>query len=176
MKWFFAIFLTFSFLFLSIFGVNCIYNYLFPMKYKEEVFSSCEFCDIDKAVVFSVINIESHFNKNCVSSKGAVGLMQIMPSTAEEVAKQLNLDSFDLTEPKDNILIGTYYLSVLIKRFENLETALCAYNAGPTNVKLWLLDKDKSDDGKILKEIPFEETKGYIQKFRQNFRYYKTKI
>lgn len=146
------------------------------MKYKEEVASCCEFCDVDEAIVFSVINIESHFNKNSVSSKGAVGLMQIMPSTADEVAKQLNLSSYDLTEPNDNILIGTYYLNTLIKRFENLETALCAYNAGPTNVKSWLMDKEKSQDGKTLTKIPFEETKGYIEKFRQNFRYYKTKI
>ena len=102
--------------------------------------------------------------------------MQVMPSTASELATALNLSEFDLASPQDNITFGTYYISELSKKFENLETALAAFNAGPTNVSGWLKNSDYSDDGKTLKEIPFAETKNYLEKFRQNYNYYKTKI
>lgn len=176
MKWFFAVFFSFSFVFLAIFGVNCVYGYFFPMRFQDEISSACEKFDVDEAVVYSVINVESHFNQNAVSQKGAIGLMQVMPSTASELATALNLSEFDLASPQDNITFGTYYISELSKKFENLETALAAYNAGPTNVSGWLKNADYSDDGKTLKEIPFAETKNYLEKFRQNYNYYKTKI
>ena len=173
MKWFFAIFFSFSFIFLSIFATNCIYGYIFPIKFSEEISLASETFDIEKSIIFSVINIESHFNKNVISSKGAVGLMQVMPSTASVVSKEIRLQEFDLTNPKDNIFIGTCYISKMLDRFENLETALCAYNAGPTNVSNWLKNQEYSDDGQTLKIIPFEETRNYIQKFRTNYNFYK---
>ena len=176
MKWILATFFAVSFIFLTAFGVNCCYGFLFPMKYTDEVVAACKRFDVNEAVVFSVINIESRFNADALSKKGAVGLMQVLPSTAEELAKEIGLDEFDLKNPKDNILIGTYYVKQLSKKFENLETALCAYNAGPANVNAWLRDEDKSTDGKTLKKIPFAETKGYIKKFRRNFKYYAHKL
>ncbi len=176
MKWFMATFFAVSFIFLTAFGVNCCYGFLFPMKYADEVSVACKRFDVNEAIVFSVINIESHFNANALSKKGAVGLMQVLPSTAEGLAKEIGLDEFDLTNPKDNILIGTYYVKQLSKKFENVETALCAYNAGPANVNAWLKDEDKSEDGKTLKKIPFAETNGYIKKFRKNFKYYSHKV
>lgn len=175
-KWFFAVFFSVAFVFLAVFGVSCVYGYVFPMKFKDEVFSASEVFDVDAAIILSVINIESHFRKEVVSSKGAVGLMQVMPSTAEEVATENKFGEFDLKVPKDNISIGTCYLAKLIKQFENLETALCAYNAGPKNVRSWLSDASLSDDGITLKNIPFSETKRYIEKFRQNYKYYKSKV
>lgn len=176
MKWFFAIFFSVSFVFLTIFGINCVYGYFFPIRYKEEVSNASTSFDVDEAIIFSVINIESHFNKNALSPKGAVGLMQVLPSTAEELSKEIGFSNFDLKNPEDNIMIGAYYISQLCDRFDNVETALCAYNAGPTNVKAWLNDKNKSEDGKTLKDIPFQETRNYIEKFRKNFKYYSSKI
>lgn len=175
MKYFFSIFFVFSFIFLSIFGINCFYGYLFPTKYIDEVELASETFDVEKAIIFSVINVESHFNKNVISPKGARGLMQIMPSTASAVADEIGLGDFDLTNAEDNILIGTAYLSSMIDRFDNLEVALCAYNAGPTNVSNWLKNEDYSKDGVTLEEIPFEETCNYISKFNKNYRYYATK-
>ncbi len=171
MKWFFAIFLTFSLIFLTIFGVDCFYGIVFPVKFEAEISAASQEFGVEKAVIFSVINVESHFNPEAVSSKGAVGLMQVMPTTAQTLQEQA-----DLKDPKENIFVGTKYLAKLVSRFENLETALCAYNAGPTNVSKWLQNKDYSEDGKTLKKIPFEETRNYIQKFRKNLKYYQTRI
>jgi len=176
MKWFFAIFFSVSFVFLTIFGINCVYGYFFPIRYKEEVSNASTSFDVDEAIIYSVINIESHFNKSAKSQKGAIGLMQIMPSTAEELSKEVGLSTYDLNNPEDNILIGTYYIYQLSEKFDNLETALCAYNAGPTNVKAWLKDETKSEDGRTLKNIPFEETRNYIEKFRKNIKYYSSKV
>lgn len=175
MKCFFSIFFTFFFIFLSIFGTNCFYGYLFPIKYADEVEFASETFDIEKAIIFSVINVESHFKKDIISSKGARGLMQVMPSTASMVANEIGMEHFDLGNAEDNILIGTAYLASMIERFENLEVALCAYNAGPTNVMNWLKNESYSKDGSNLDEIPFEETANYISKFNKNYKYYASK-
>lgn len=172
MKWFFAAFLSVCVVFLAVFGVRCVYGSLFPIKYQDEIAAASEEYGVEQAVIYSVINIESHFNKNAVSSKGAVGLMQVLPSTAQEVAGQ----DVDLTLPAQNIAAGTKYISKLIIKFDDLNTALCAYNAGPTNVAAWLKNPEYSDDGKTLKRIPFAETSGYIQKFQKNYKYYKSKV
>lgn len=171
MKWFFTTFIGVSFVFLVLFGTNCLYGYFFPLKYQEEIANACQTCEVDEAVILSVINIESHFDRYAVSAKGAKGLMQIMPSTAES----LTTGEFDLFTPADNIMLGACYLKQLCNRFENLETALCAYNAGPTNVAGWLKNKEYSEDGVTLKTIPFKETRNYIEKFRKNYKYYKIK-
>ncbi len=176
MKWFFACFLSISFVFLAVFGVNCLYGYFFPIKFQEEIASASEAYGVDEAVIYSVINVESRFNQNALSSKGAVGLMQVLPSTANEMATEMNLEEFDLSSSSDNIMIGTYYFSKLLDGFGNLQTALAGYNAGPTNVRNWLSDEKYSDDGKTLKEIPFEETKNYVEKFNQNLKYYQSKL
>ena len=176
MKWFFLFFLSFSIVFLLIFGNYCIYGFVFPMNYQEEISQACDTFDVEEAVVYSVINVESHFNKDAVSPKGAVGLMQILPSTAEEIKNELGYESYDLKNPTDNIFMGTYYLSKLQRRFENETAALASYNAGPTNVSNWLKDERYSKDGKELEKIPFAETRNYIEKYKENFRYYSKKV
>lgn len=175
MKWFFAIFLSFSVVFLSIFGINCLYGVYYPIKYQEEISYSSEASGLDKAIIYSVINTESRFKKDAVSKKGAVGLMQVLPSTAEEIAKEKGVDLKDLKDPQTNILIGSFYLKKMINNFKNLSTAICAYNAGPTNVRAWLNDKKYSQDGETLTEIPFEETRHYLERFEKNLKYYTKK-
>lgn len=175
MKWFFAAFLSICFVFLTVFGINCVYGTLFPMKFVDEVSAASEKFEVDEAVIFSIINIESHFRADAVSPKGAVGLMQILPATAQELALANNMENFDLKNPATNISFGTQYFAKLFARFQNLQVALCAYNAGPANVAKWLADEKFSQDGKTLKEIPFAETKGYAQKFQKNLKYYMSK-
>lgn len=176
MKWFFSVFFAFSFVFLTFFATNCIYGYLFPIKFQEEVEIASQNFDVDKAVLYAMINIESRFDKNAISSKGAIGLMQLMPSTAEYVAELLKIEEYDLKEPQDNIDFGTFYLNRLCERFKNLETALVAYNAGPTKLSEWLNNKEYSEDGVTLKKIPFAESERYLQKFKSSFNYYSKKI
>ena len=103
--------------------------------------------------------------------------MQLMPSTAEWLAGKVGEEYSDerLYEPEFNIKLGSYYLSYLIKYFGDRKLAICAYNAGQGNVSNWLEDKRYSTDGKTLDNIPFEETKNYLNKVYKNYRYYKNK-
>jgi soluble lytic murein transglycosylase-like protein len=88
-------------------------------------------------MIFAVIQAESSFDPLAVSNRGAVGLMQILPSTARGIAQELNIrwtDDSILWDPLTNIEMGTYYLGSLISRFNDVEVALAAYNHGPTRI------------------------------------------
>ncbi|MDE6583149.1 MAG: lytic transglycosylase domain-containing protein, partial [Clostridia bacterium] len=132
--------------------------------------------NISEDIIFSIINVESHFNTEAVSQKGAVGLMQIMPSTAKEMARKLKMEDFDLKISKDNIMLGTCYIAELFSEFQDFDNAFLAYNAGPANVKSWLSDERYSQDGKAVTNVPFSETRNYLTKIRENLKYYKTKV
>ena len=148
-------------------------KYVYPLNFEEIVLETAKSNHIDATLLFSIINIESSFNPNAKSDKGAIGLMQITPKTGEYISKMLNVDEYDLYNPKTNIEFGGYYLKYLINRFQNTETAVCAYNAGEGNVSIWLNNPEFSDDKITLKNIPFTETNEYINKFKKTFTKYK---
>lgn len=160
---------------LGIFSVYGIFlkKHVYPVKYKDIVFEAAEQNNLERTLIFSVIKIESGFNEKAKSKKGALGLMQITPSTGEYIAKMLNVKQYDLLQPETNVKFGCYYLKYLINRFKNTETALCAYNAGESTVSIWLNNPDYSDDKIALKSIPFSETNEYINKYKKTFSKYK---
>ena len=94
--------------------------------------------DVPPETILAVIRIESNFDVNATSDAGAVGLMQLLPSTAEEVARELRLpwtgEESQLRDPSVNIRLGTHYLTKLLNRFDDLSQALAAYNEGPERV------------------------------------------
>lgn len=131
---------------------------------------------IEPALIAAVIHVESSFNPEAVSKKGARGLMQLMPETAAWLAEQKGqvLTSENIFEPERNIELGTYYLNSLMKRFSHEYLALAAYNAGPTTVQRWL--DEGLWDGSLIRsgQIPFAETKYYLRKvivLRQLYRF-----
>ena len=148
-------------------------KYIFPLKYIDSIKEYSDEFNVDKFLILSVIKVESNFNKSALSEKNAKGLMQVIDSTANYVAKQLHVESFDIFDEDTNIRFGIYYLSYLINKFEIVKTALCAYNAGEGNVKKWLNDSRYSFDGKNLTYIPFSETRNYIKKIEKSFSKYK---
>ena len=147
-------------------------HYFYPLKYSEEVFSACGEFEVDKALVFAVIKTESGFNKDAVSNKGAVGLMQLKPSTADYVAKKLGESEYSLFDASDNIRLGVYYLKMLTVRFGDVKIALCAYNAGEGKVAQWLKDEKYSSDGKTLFSVPYKETADYLKKIEKTSKKY----
>lgn len=159
------------------FFISTFYAYNYPMKYsKEIVMYSSEF-NVDSAIVASVANAESNFREDAVSNKGAVGIMQLLPSTAEWVANRMG-EKFDedlLKNGEYNLKLGSYYLAYLFDFFDDRNLAICAYNAGQGNVSNWLKDKRYSSDGKKLDTIPFKETDKYLNKVLKNYNYYKNR-
>lgn len=144
----------------------------YPVYFKEDVVNSSKEFNLNPKLVFSVIRAESGFNANALSDKGAKGLMQIIDSTAEFIANKLNVDEYNLYDPKTNIRFGCYYIRYLFDKFEITDTVLCAYNAGEGNVARWLKDERYSKNNLSLDIIPFKETREYVKKVNKNFKIY----
>lgn len=159
------------------FCIGAFNAYFYPMKYKEEILYYSEKYQVKSAIVASVINVESSFDEKAVSNKGAMGIMQLMPNTAQWLAGKIGEDYQEekLFDGTYNINLGCYYLSYLIKYFGNEKVALCAYNAGQGNVSSWLANKEYSKNGTSLDKIPFKETENYIKKVYKNYKYYKNR-
>lgn len=159
------------------YSIGAFYAYFYPMKYCDEIKSYSMDFDVEPALVASVINVESGYNELSVSSKGAEGLMQIMPSTGRWLAEKLKETYEDgiLLNGEYNIKLGAYYLSYLFSQFGDTKLVLCAYNAGQGKVKEWLRDERYSSDGKTLDKIPFIETENYLKKVEKNYAYYKNR-
>lgn len=152
--------------------VYVLKKHFYPLKYRQEVFDSANEFGLDKALVYALIKTESGFDKNALSDKGAIGLMQITERTGEFIAEKLGVYVYDLKDARTNIRFGCYYLRYLMNRFENQKTVLCAYNAGEGNVSAWLANTKYSLDGKTLYKIPFRETEEYIVKIEKSFTKY----
>jgi len=148
-------------------------NYIYPLKYQDEVNEFSEKFSIDKALIYAVIKVESSFNENAKSVKGAKGLMQITDSTAEFIANKTGVKEYDLFNAKTSIGFGCWYLRYLMNKFSSLTSALCAYNAGEGNVYAWLNNKDYSLDGENLVKIPFNETREYVNKIEKAYDKYR---
>lgn len=146
----------------------------FPLSYLEFVEEHAGV--FDPAFIMAVIHAESSFRYNVVSPRGAMGLMQVMEATGEEVAKRMGMNDFEVSMlfvPEYNIAIGSFYLNWLWQRFDgDLTLVLSAYNAGIGNVSRWLQDERFSDDGERLSYIPFLETRNYVQRVGQRQRIY----
>lgn len=133
---------------------------------------------MDPYLVAAIINVESNYDKDAISPKSARGLMQISSTTGYWAAEALKIEDFDLDllfDPEINIMVGTWYLDVLSKEFDNnLQLILAAYNGGSGNVKKWLTNNEYCEDGAYLKKIPFKETEQYVEKVLKNVKVYKT--
>ncbi|WP_231757184.1 transglycosylase SLT domain-containing protein [Microbulbifer elongatus] len=119
-------------------------------------------------LVLAVARQESHFSHDAKSHAGAMGLMQLLPSTAQATARKAGVPyrrSWDLLNPSTNINLGAYYLNSLLNRFDNNRfLAAAAYNAGPTRVSRWLKDTNKQLPFDVwIETIPYSETRKYVQ-------------
>ncbi len=164
-------------LFSSILVLTIIFFIVFryavvPKKYNNMVLSYSKEYNIESALVYAIIKTESNFDKNAKSSAGAIGLMQLMPSTASWIASEFGEDfkSENLYNPEINIKYGCFYLNYLFKKFDNMGTVICAYNAGEGAVKNWLGENGEVEEDKIS----YRETKNYYKKVLRYYNFYKS--
>ena len=145
---------------------------VYPQNYSQLVDTYSKKYDINSSVIYALIRSESFFDKEIVSSAGAVGLTQLMSPTAGEIAQKLRIKEYSLTDPETNIMFGTYYLSELIRRGDgSLLRAFFSYNAGFRKVTTWL-NSSMMEFGKagnldmdlFLETIPVSETREYGRK------------
>ncbi len=144
--------------------LDTYWSTLFPFPYQQEILNYSQQEKINPLLVLSVMRKESTFEPNIGSRVGAVGLMQVIPQTASWVAKQANIGDYALSKPKDNIKIGTWYLAYNHQRYQdNSLFAVASYNAGTGNVNQWLRRYNTQDLDVFVEQIPFQETKDYIE-------------
>ncbi len=150
---------------------------IFPVAHWRAVASEAAANGIDPFLVLSVIRQESVFDPDIVSIADARGLMQIIPQTAERMAREKNMEGFtadQLHVPERNIALGAYYLAGLVKN-ENgeLPLALATYNAGPNPVAKWKVRFPYDDAAVFVERIPYTETREYVKKVLRNYGLYR---
>ncbi len=143
---------------------------LFPFPYQQTILNNSRQEQINPLLIVSVMRKESSFAPKINSWAGAVGLMQIVPNTAQWVAQQIDLPDYSLTKPEDNITIGTWYLAHNHQRYDNNSLlAISSYNAGTGNVSRWVKKYSLKDPDLFVEQIPFPETKDYIEGVFSNY-------
>lgn len=151
------------------------FNLRYPSPHRDLMQNFARQRDLDEAWVYGLIRQESRFIQEAKSGVGASGLMQLMPGTAQWVAKRLGLKNFRrplINRLDTNISFGTYYLKYVLDVNDGQPVlATAAYNAGPMRARRW--KDEKPLEGAIYAEsIPFSETRDYVQKVMSNATYY----
>mgnify|MGYP004593719419 FL=1 len=155
-----------------------IQKIIYKKDYEEYVQKYAQEYNVDENLIYALIKAESNFNSKAKSSKDAIGLMQLMESTAQDVCKKTDLQissdelSEKLLEPDININIGTKYLSILIQKYGNIEIAITAYNAGIGTVDTWIEKGIINADGSNVENIPYKETNNYVRKILRDYKIY----
>ena len=138
-----------------------------PLRHEDIIRQQAADKGLDPALIAGVIYTESRF-RDQTSHAGAKGLMQLLPSTADDIARKSGGTAFvqgDLADPQVNISYGTYYLRYLLKRYGgNTVLAIAAYNAGEGRVDQWVFDaRHRGEEFDHARHIPFPETRHYVQ-------------
>lgn len=136
----------------------------FINKYSEEY-------GVEKELVTAVVKSESGFNPDAHSYADARGLMQITPDTGDWISQQLGIEynHDDLFDPQTNIKFGVFYLDYLINYYKSVDYAIMAYNAGFGNVDLWIKEGILTGNVEDYENIPFNETKNYVNKVKKQY-------
>lgn len=140
----------------------------YPLPYQSSFEEFSTQASISTTWAYGIARSESHFMRDVRSSAGAIGLMQLMPSTGRDVAKDIKLPYSGLAtlvDPESNIRLGTTYLGKMAERYGgNQVLATAAYNAGPHRVDRWLPDDGTIDARVWIENIPFNETRKYVKR------------
>ncbi|MCL1911564.1 MAG: transglycosylase SLT domain-containing protein [Leptospirales bacterium] len=136
---------------------------ILPRPFANDVKTNSEAYGVDTNIIYSIMKAESQFQHKAKSSAGALGLMQLMPPTAKEIARNLKIAEYDMRTPKDNIRFGTNYLGWLKKYYKNDFIYMAAgYNAGAGNVNKWIKKMENKDSDYFTEFAAFNETRYYI--------------
>jgi soluble lytic murein transglycosylase len=147
-----------------------------PLEHVDLIAAESTAAKLDPYVVAALINVESGYREDVVSKAGAVGLMQIIPSTAHAVAADAGLPervtAKTLERPGTNVRVGTRYLAYLVRRYGSLELALAAYNAGMTNVDRWV-EAARAKGTTFSDAIEFPATRYYVDEVEKQAQTYR---
>jgi len=144
-----------------------------PVVHKSLINQYASEFQLDPLWMMAIIKVESRFAASAKSHRGALGLMQLLPSTANDIGSTIGLNKVspeDLTNPSINLHLGAYYLARLQHQFQDDEIAiLAAYNAGPGVTRQWQRNKPTLE----LEDIPYPETRRFVKEVERTYHFLK---
>lgn len=162
---------------------NTFWRWMYPIGFQPTIQQAAHESDVDPLLVASVIRVESKFKSDNVSHAGAIGLMQLMPDTAQWIATKMAEsgtpvpsvgNAAELAGPTLNIRLGSWYIHYLKQKFNgNQVAAIAAYNAGPKRVQEWLSDGIWNGELQTIDRIPVGETRHFVDRVYYNYDLYK---
>lgn len=144
---------------------------IFPWPGRAAVEAEAREFGVDPLLLAAIVRQESTFDLEALSRAGARGLAQLMPGTAAQAARGLDVTLYPewLTVPDLNLHLGASHLAVLLRRFQGrVEVAVAAYNAGAAPVSRWITRPGAEDPDQFIEQIPFPETRGYVRSVLRN--------
>ncbi|WP_229263791.1 lytic transglycosylase domain-containing protein [Cohnella cholangitidis] len=152
-------------------------RWIYPISFTEEIKRNAALYELDPLLIAAIIRVESNYKLNAVSPKGAVGIMQIMPDTANWILEQDDFGSITVKdagqEAHAGIALGSWYVKELNRQFDgNLIISLAAYNAGPGKVRQWLQKGVWNGEEQTIRDIPYGETRHYVQRVMYYYKKY----
>lgn len=145
---------------------------LYPRVYRDAVERATKRFGVESALIYAIMREESRFDREAISPAGALGLMQLMPATGKREGQKIGIsvrNDSELFDPEKNILIGTAYLGNLLSEFQNLAFAVAAYNAGERVVRGWISDGKYKSVDEFIEDIPYSETRAYVQRVLSSY-------
>jgi soluble lytic murein transglycosylase len=158
------------------FALRAFLAWAYPLKHQDHILASAKEFEIDPFLIAAMIKVESNYRPDVVSPKGAVGLMQVLPDTARQVAGLLRMKGYSvqsLSDPAVNIRLGCAYMRLLLTEFgEDQIMALAGYNAGLGHARDWWRQGILKPGGDIS-QIPFLETRNFVERVLKMTRTYR---
>ncbi|HTJ23614.1 MAG TPA: transglycosylase SLT domain-containing protein [Gemmatimonadaceae bacterium] len=152
-----------------------LYRFLFPLVDREELARNAKARGLDPALIAGLIRQESNFTPRAVSVAGARGLMQVLPSVGQDIARSLGFPVWSpalLLDADANLQLGTAHLAAMVKEYGALPRVLAAYNAGGSRVDRWSKKAGAADPELFIERIPYAETRDYVRIVQRNMRVY----
>jgi soluble lytic murein transglycosylase len=150
-----------------------VYKLAYPIYWGDEINHYSTNYNLDSYLIISIIREESHFSPKSISRTGAVGLMQLMPSTASYIASKYDNISYhsrrELKNPNKNIELGTTYFTFIKTSLYNNVLAVAGYNGGPNAIKSWQIKNKYADLDEFVENIPYSETQTYVKKVYKSY-------
>lgn len=153
-----------------------LHRFWYPLAFWSTVEQASKRNNIDPMIILSVMREESRFDQAIKSPAGAYGLMQLMPQTAYRLDRSLKLGirrPAQLTNPNNNVQLGSFYLKSLLDEFHSLPHMIAAYNAGELAVRSWQQRFDYRSIDEFIEDIPYSETRNYVKKVLTSYFQYK---
>ncbi len=154
--------------------MSAVYKLAYPVYMTNEINISGEKLEVDPFLIASIIREESYYNEFARSRTGAIGLMQLMPQTANYMLNKVNAsNTADIEDIRTNLYLGSNYLKYLKDKFNNDLYVVAAYNGGEGAIGKWIKNFSGDDYDEFIEDIPYDETRNYVKKVFRTYQMYK---